>query len=86
MGEPDRGWEFIMGMCVRGVSFLFSVILILTLLVGGCGRPAVRPGAPPLSPPAQAAGKKALPRLGYTIQAGPLQRGKRRPLDPLPAG
>ena len=59
-----------MGMRVRGVSFLFSAILILTLLVGGCGRPAVRPGAPPLSPPAQAAGKKALPRLGYTIQAG----------------
>jgi cell wall-associated NlpC family hydrolase len=59
-----------MGMRVWGMSFLFSVILVLTLLVGGCGRPAVRPGVPPLSPPAQSAEKKALPRLGYTIQAG----------------
>lgn len=50
--------------------FLFIGLFILALLVGGCARPAVRPGAPPLSPPAQAAEKKALPRLGYTIQTG----------------
>jgi cell wall-associated NlpC family hydrolase len=69
-GKPDRVRELIMDMRVRWVSFLFSVILVLTLLVGGCGRPAVRPGVPPLSPPAQSAEKKALPHLGYTIQAG----------------
>jgi cell wall-associated NlpC family hydrolase len=68
--KPDRGRELIMGMRVRGVPFLFSVILVLTILVGGCGRPAVRPDAPPIPPPAHAAEKKALPRLGYTIQAG----------------
>ena len=49
---------------------LFIGLVILPLLVGGCGGPAVRPGAPPLSPPARAAEKRALPRLGYTIQAG----------------
>jgi cell wall-associated NlpC family hydrolase len=49
---------------------LFIGLFILALLVGGCARPAVRPDAPPLSPPAQAAEKKALPRLGYTIQTG----------------
>jgi cell wall-associated NlpC family hydrolase len=48
----------------------FVELLILALLVGGCGRPAVRPGPPAFSPPSQAAEKRALPRLGYTIQAG----------------
>ena len=50
--------------------FLFIGLFILTLLVGGCGRPAVRPGAPPLPPPVKTTERKALPRLGYTIQAG----------------
>ena len=58
-----------MGMQLDRVALIFCGIL-LSLPVGGCGRPAVRPGAPPLSPPAQAAEKKALSRLGYTIQAG----------------
>ncbi len=42
-------------------------IVILTILIGGCGRQAVRI-APPLH--VMPAGKKGLPRLGYTIQAG----------------
>jgi hypothetical protein len=43
------------------------VIVILTTLIGGCGRTAVR-HAPPF--PVPAAEKQGLPRLGYTIQAG----------------
>lgn len=50
--------------------FLLLGLFILTLLVAGCGRPAVRPAAPSLSAPAKAAEKRALPLLGYTIQAG----------------
>lgn len=62
-------------MHVRGVSFLFIGWFVLILLVGGCGGPAVRPVVPPHPPPlkipqAKAAETKALPRLGYTIQAG----------------
>lgn len=41
-----------------------AVILILSF--GGCGRPAVRHPAPP----AKAPERKAVPQLGYTIQAG----------------
>jgi len=51
------------------VALLFFGILLI-IPVGGCGRPDVRPGAPPLPAPGQAAEKGALPRLGYTIQAG----------------
>ena len=60
----------IMGMRVCRAAFLFSGILILTLLIGGCGRPAVRHAPPSLPPPAKALERKELPRLGYTIQAG----------------
>jgi hypothetical protein len=58
-----------MGMQLYRVALLFFGILLI-LPAGGCGRPAVRPGALPLPPPRQAAEKRMLPRLGYTIQAG----------------
>ena len=50
----------------RKRSHLFTGVVILTLLVAGCGRPAIRP---PVTPSA-AAEKPALKNLGYTIQAG----------------
>jgi cell wall-associated NlpC family hydrolase len=50
-------------------TFLLIGIILLTNLAGGCGRPAVRQ-APPLLPPAKAVERRALPYLGYTIQAG----------------
>ncbi len=40
--------------------------VVLLCLIGGCGRPAVRPPAPAAKVPERA----AAPRLGYTIQAG----------------
>jgi cell wall-associated NlpC family hydrolase len=49
---------------------LCSGLLMLMLWVGGCGGPAVRHTLPSLPPPAKAVVRKALPRLGYTIQAG----------------
>ena len=66
-----------MGMHTWTATFLCAGLL-LTLAVGGCGRPAVRPDVPPPAPPAPAAErpsvrdavKRELPRLGYTIQAG----------------
>lgn len=62
-------------MQVRGVSFLFIGWFIVMLLFGGCSGPAVRPAAPPQPPQpkisqTKTAETKALPRLGYTIQAG----------------
>jgi cell wall-associated NlpC family hydrolase len=44
--------------------------LMLMFGVGGCGRPAVQPAAPLPSPSAKVVVGKAIPRLGYTIQAG----------------
>lgn len=40
------------------------------LFAWGCGGPALRPGPGPAAAPAKAPEKGALPRLGYTIQAG----------------
>jgi hypothetical protein len=65
-----------MGM---GALFLKRIVLItgagIVLCVGGCGRPAVRPSGPPPLPPAKTWEKKAaVPRLGYTIQAGAFAR------------
>ncbi len=54
----------------RRRTFLLAGALILALLAGGCGRPAVRP--PPLPPPAVE--KRVLKNLGYTIQAGAFAR------------
>ncbi|MCX5836949.1 MAG: NlpC/P60 family protein [Deltaproteobacteria bacterium] len=45
-------------------------LLILTIAAGGCGRPAVRQAPPSFAPPVKTMEGKALPRLGYTIQAG----------------
>ena len=59
-----------MGMRVCRAASLFSGIIILTILTGGCGGPAVRHAPPSLPPPAKAAERKELPKLGYTIQAG----------------
>jgi cell wall-associated NlpC family hydrolase len=57
--------------CLTGQSpSLLIGLFILVFMIGGCGGPAFRPGAAPSSPPAQAAERRALPRLGYTIQAG----------------
>ncbi len=43
-------------------------LLLLLLIVVGCGRPAIRPSVPPAAkPPAE---RKAVARLGFTIQAG----------------
>ena len=50
----------------RKRSHLFTGVVILTLLVAGCGRPAIRPPATPSA----AVEKLALKSLGYTIQAG----------------
>jgi hypothetical protein len=41
--------------------------VVITILIGGCGRPAVRHESKPQTP---AIAGKTLPRLGYTIQAG----------------
>ena len=62
-------------MHVRRVSFLFIGGLISILLFWGCSGPSVRPAALPHPQPAEektakAGEAKALPRLGYTIQAG----------------
>ncbi len=54
---------------VYRAAFLLGGILLI-LSAGGCGRPAVRSAAPPPFLPAKAVVGKALPRLGYTIQAG----------------
>jgi cell wall-associated NlpC family hydrolase len=51
-------------------AFLCTGLLILTILAGGCGRSAVPHAPPSLTPPAKSTERKALPRLGYTIQAG----------------
>ena len=51
-------------------AFLFIGLLILTILAGGCGRPAVRHAPPSLAPPVKTLERKALPRLGFPIQAG----------------
>jgi cell wall-associated NlpC family hydrolase len=59
-----------MGMKKCRAVFFFSGILVLTILTGGCGRPAIRPASLPLPSPAKALERKALPILGYTIQAG----------------
>lgn len=59
-----------MDMRVCRAAFLFSGILILALLIGGCGRPAVRHAAPAHPSPEKGAERKELVRLGYTIQAG----------------
>ena len=53
----------------RRRSFLLAAAFILALLAGGCGRPAVRPPAPP-----PVLGKRVLKNLGYTIQAGAFAR------------
>lgn len=45
---------------------LYAGAVILIFSLGGCGRPAVRPTVPPEKAPE----RKAIPRLGYTIQAG----------------
>jgi hypothetical protein len=73
--ETGPGQERNTAMHVSRVSPLLIGWFISMLFVGGCSRPAVRPAAPP--PPAEvtageqkAADAKALPRLGYTIQAG----------------
>jgi hypothetical protein len=50
--------------------FLCTGLLILTILAGGCGRPAVRHVPPSLAPPVKTMERRALPFLGYTIQAG----------------
>lgn len=47
-------------------SFLFIGMLVLTHVVGGCGRPAVRHPEPTLKSPE----RRVVSRLGYTIQAG----------------
>ncbi|MCE5262962.1 MAG: NlpC/P60 family protein [Deltaproteobacteria bacterium] len=62
-------------MRVRRVSFLIIGWFIPLLFVWGCGQRAVRPGGLPPPPQAKVGGAKAvearaLPRLGYTIQAG----------------
>jgi cell wall-associated NlpC family hydrolase len=51
-------------------AFLFIGLLILTILAGGCGHPTVRHSPPSSAPPVNTMERKALPRLGYTIQAG----------------
>jgi len=51
-------------------AFFFIGLLILTILAGGCGRPAVRQSPPSSAPPVKTMERKALPRLGYTVQAG----------------
>ncbi len=45
---------------------LYSGVVIIILAFGGCSRPAVRHPAPPV----KALERKAVPHLGYTIQAG----------------
>jgi hypothetical protein len=45
---------------------IIAGLCILLLFIGGCGRPALRPAAPPAQVPEEG----MLPRLGYTIQAG----------------
>jgi len=59
-----------MGMQKCKATFLFGGILIFMILIGGCGRPAVRPVPSSLTPPAKVGEKKELLKLGYTIQAG----------------
>jgi cell wall-associated NlpC family hydrolase len=57
-----------MGMYVFSPKrpFFIAGAVILMLFIGGCGRPAVRHPAPSAKSPE----KQAVPRLGYTIQAG----------------
>ncbi len=50
---------------LRRSCFLAGAV-VLILFFGGCGRPAVRYPAPPPRGPE----KRAVPQLGYTIQAG----------------
>jgi len=47
-------------------TVLLAGAVILILFAGGCGRPAIRHTAPA----AKIMEKKAVPRMGYTIQAG----------------
>src|SRR5512133_3008224 len=51
---------------------LYAGALILIFPLGGCGRPAVRQAAPPVKAPE----RKAIPQLGYTIQAGAFARAE----------
>lgn len=50
----------------RKRSSRFIGLVILMVIVGGCGRPAVHHPAPTVKP----SERKAVSRLGYTIQAG----------------
>ena len=50
---------------LKRTCFIAGAVAII-LVVGGCGRPAMRAPAPSLKIPE----KRAVPRLGYTIQAG----------------
>ena len=59
-----------MGMRKYMAAFFPIGLLILTLLFGGCGRPAVRHDSPALPAPAKTVERKELSRLAYTIQAG----------------
>jgi cell wall-associated NlpC family hydrolase len=51
-------------------ALLFMGLLIPAILASGCDRPAVRHSPPSFAPPVKTMVRKALPRLGYTIQAG----------------
>ncbi|MHB8772094.1 MAG: C40 family peptidase [Syntrophales bacterium] len=54
------------GVAVLRREWRVAGAVILLCFLGGCGRPAMRPPAPAAKPPERA----AVPRLGYTIQAG----------------
>jgi cell wall-associated NlpC family hydrolase len=52
---------------LRRKSLDIAALLVLLFLIGGCGGPAVRHPQPVAKPPAE---RKAVARLGFTIQAG----------------